>query len=242
MCLVAFTVPSAAVCYRAGCRELGMAGLHVTPVSMDSQQLGIILGVRVSNQEAWTPPGGKACALESLALLGAGQPSWRELEDKWCSHFPLTHETKVPQQNHCCFYQCLFLASRTIWTISCLSDKRRGPFLKPLWTEFGITPSGLCWRPPQQPRYMWHQWVAQPSGIFTWPTQICIQVIFFEPEIDLWCSLCRLTIYIICHYSCITHYSTSWAKFFSMEAVRRGLNFKHKRSYETSVLLLTCCT
>lgn len=75
MCLVAFTVPSAAVCYRAGCRELGMAGLHVTPVSMDSQQLGIILGVRVSNQEAWTPPGGKACAIKSLAVLGAGQPS-----------------------------------------------------------------------------------------------------------------------------------------------------------------------
>lgn len=62
-----------------------MAGLHVAPISMDSQQLGIILGVRVGNQEAWTPaggnqevwtsPGGKACALKSLAVLWPGQPS-----------------------------------------------------------------------------------------------------------------------------------------------------------------------
>lgn len=52
-----------------------MAGLRVTPVSMDSQQLGIILGVRVGNEEVWTTAGGKACALESLAVLGAGQPS-----------------------------------------------------------------------------------------------------------------------------------------------------------------------
>lgn len=78
--------------------------------------------------------------------------------------------------------------------------------------------------------------------IFLRPTPICIHVIFFELEIDLWCSLWGLKICIICHYSWIAHYPTSWATFLTTEAVRRGLNSKHKKSYETSLLLLTCYT
>lgn len=88
------------------------------------------------------------------------------------------------------------------------------------------------WRPPQLSQPALHHVVTPPPKTFTLPTPICIRLIFFELEIDLWWTLSRLPIYIICHYSCITHYSTSWATFTTRSGVgltlsRRSCKMSH---------------